>query len=504
MLKKKITLAAFIAALLSMALLCGCGGSGETGGTEKKSGGLLSFASPKVAFTQQEVDPETTSLTIVLEPGETALLDQLPALTDADLSGSQCVSEIYDWAVAHPGVRVKYTVTLPGGVTLPNDASTADLSSLLSADAQTAADCLRALPKVTLIELGSQRDGFGWDDIALLQAARPEASINYSFTLYGQEAHLADVRLDLSYIAVSDEGEQVRQAMAFMPNLSYLDMDSCGVSNESMASIRDQYPEVKVVWRVWFGQNYSVRTDVERILASKPTSGGMLEVGNCESLMYCTDVLYLDIGHNETLRDISFVGYMTKLKVAILAMALWSDASCLANCPDLEYLELQTTNLKDLTPLAGLTKLRDLNICNCMELDDITPLYGLKNLERLWIGVWDPVPAEQVAAMREAVPGCLVNEYAYDPTEGAWRYSTWNEWTYTYGPCERYEEICKIFGDYQYKAFSFVWNDPLYRGEPVTPVDDLEGEDESYSEDYSGEDYSGEEDSGEIYEEPVA
>ena len=54
------------------------------------------------------------------------------------------------------------------------------------------------------------------------------------------------------------------------------DRDYCGVSNEAMAQIRDENPNVEVVWRIWFGENYSVRTDVERILASKPTVGGMI------------------------------------------------------------------------------------------------------------------------------------------------------------------------------------------------------------------------------------
>lgn len=51
-------------------------------------------------------------------------------------------------------------------------------------------------------------------------------------------------------------------------------MDSCGVSDEEMAAIRDDFPDVNVVWRIWFGTGYSVRTDVEKILASQPQRAG--------------------------------------------------------------------------------------------------------------------------------------------------------------------------------------------------------------------------------------
>ena len=109
-----------------------------------------------------------------------------------------------------------------------------------------------------------------------------------------------------------------------------------------MEQIRDALPGVKVVWRIWFGQSYSVRTDVEKILASKPSAGGLLWDSDVQVLKYCTDVKYIDLGHNERITDISFAAYMPKLEVAIFAMNDIADISALANCPELEYLEIQT------------------------------------------------------------------------------------------------------------------------------------------------------------------
>lgn len=57
------------------------------------------FPAKTVKFQAGAVEIEgTTDLTITLESGETALLDQLPELQKADFSGSACVDEIYQWA----------------------------------------------------------------------------------------------------------------------------------------------------------------------------------------------------------------------------------------------------------------------------------------------------------------------------------------------------------------------------------------------------------------------
>ena len=240
-----------------------------------------------------------------------------------------------------------------------------------------------------------------------------------------------------------------------MPRLERLDMDSCGLSNSRMREIRDALPQTEVIWRVWFGDNYSVRTDVKRILASMPTRGGNIDARDGDALSCCTQVRYLDLGHNMLIDDISFVSSMPELRVAILALNNWDDATPLADCPHLEYLEIQTTELSDLTPLAGLKELKHLNICYLFQLTDISPLYGLTQLERLWIGGLDPVPKEQIQHMQELAPDCVINTTTEDPTEGGWRYER------TGGFTPRYALLRRQFGDYALSSYSFSWNDPL-------------------------------------------
>ena len=438
----KKTMIALLLAAVCM-LLCACGGK-----------------QADLEPEEELPDPDASEIALVLGSGEIGKLDGYTALRVADLSGSENFEEIYAWSQAHPSVVVYYDVKLPTGETVGNRVTELDLSKLTGAQTDEAIRCMSCLPKVARVELGSERSGFGFEDIRRLQEAFPQVRFSYAFTLYGHNFNITDTEIDLYHVPVDDNAEAVRQAMACMPKLTYVDLDSCGADYERLAEIRDEFPDVKVVWRVWFGDAYSVRTDVEKILASKPSVGGGLYIGNVEPLKYCTEVKYLDVGHNEDLATIDFVAYMPKLEVAILAMAKYTDLSPLANCKQLEYLEIQTTPVYDLSPLAGLTNLRHLNICNtCVQ--DISPCYSLTKLERFWIGGWVAVPREQVELMQQAAPDCMINTGAGDPTEGQWRYIDMNLDTYVMIMHPRYALLQEQFG-YTDKDFSFWWNDPLY------------------------------------------
>lgn len=421
-------------------------------------------ATAPVEFAAGTVAPDALSVTMVINADELSKLDEMEGLVEADLRGSQCYREIYEWAQAHPDVNVRYTVPLPNGSTVTNEIAALDMRELSHDQVPALIEAASCLPKLSSIELGSTREGFGWEDVAEIYEAFPELKINYYGELYGKEVSLYDTEIDLKYIPIDDGGAQVRAALKCMPKVSYVDMDSCGVSDEDMAAIRDEFPNVKVVWRIWFGDCYSVRTDVERILASKPSVGGMLTPENTQSLKYCTDVKYLDVGHNEYLTDVSFLAYMPKLEVCILAMDWFSDLSPIANCTNMEYLEIQTTYLTDISALKNLTGIKHLNICNLTQAEDLdlSPLFGMTELERLWIGGWTSVNREQVEQLKELLPECDINTSAGDPTEGRWRYVDLNLDTWQYVLHPRYIELRKQFGGYSDDAYSFSWNDPLY------------------------------------------
>ena len=346
-----------------------------------------------------------------------------------------------------------------GGKTFDSRAASLDLHDVRGHDLEEMSVVLACMKNLQEVEFGSESDGaIDWNELATLKVRCPNVHFRYSFTLYGKPVTLDTERMDFRGIPVYDNGDALYKALYCMNNCSYVDMDGTGVSDESMARLQEYCPQTRIVWRIWFGENYSVRTDAERILASKPTVGGMIY--DASMLRYCTDMKYLDLGHNDELADLSFVSSMPKLEVLIIAMTAITDISPLRNCPKLEYLELNSTAVSDLSPLSESTALRHLNIAGCPKIKDISPLYNLTGLERLWIGRDTPVPAEQVQRMRAAAPGCNINTTAEDPHGEAWRFTRYDPEEPKYYWVPRYELLREQMG-YNYQEYSFYWLDPL-------------------------------------------
>lgn len=393
------------------------------------------------------------------------LMKYLPAVETVTVGESVSAGWIERLAEACPEANFEGGFTLAGRSHKLSDTEL-DISGLTAAEADSARAFISGMKQLKRVELGTEPESnaLSWDAISAMVEAAPEGTeFNYDFTFFGKACNLQDSLLDLNHIKMDDEGALVKQVAHCMPNLQKLDMDFCGVSDEAMADIRDSLPNVDVVWRIWFGTGYTVRTDVERILASNPGRGGELTGENAASLKYCTKVKYLDLGHNSYLDDLSFVSYMPDLEVLIVAMANWSDLSPVANCPKLEYAEIQNSALNDLSPLAELKNLRHLNIGYCFALHDLSPLYGLTELERLWIGKFTPIPMEQIEHMRECAPNCEVNiETTLDPNGSTWRYLGKNEFGIT-ELAPRYELLRQqMHYDEAPFSYAYIANDPLY------------------------------------------
>lgn len=465
-----------LCAVLLCLLLAGCG-KGAAKSSEPTP-------PPPLHFTAGDVERSAEELTMPLAAGETALLAELDGLRRADFHGSANEEEVAVWALTHPAVQTRFSLTLPGGTVIESDAERCDLRGLSAEDCARAAEKLALLPGLKSVELGAEGGNLGWADIARLRQLLPDAVFHYAFKLYGLDCNLVDTTISLFHIAVPDDGKLIDQVMYYMPQLTYVDMDSCGLLPKRLEEINLNHPNAKVVFRVYFGDNYTARTDAERILASMASRGGMLTNDNVEGLYYCHDVKYLDLGHNTLLTNIGFTAQMPKLEVAILSMCNISDLTPLASCPELEYLEIANTYASDLRPLAGLGKLRHLNVAGIgydqpydgsdrIQLKDISPLYGLTQLERLWIGAYNPVPPEQVAEMQRRAPQCEIDLTVYeDPVGGRWRYVALADYITVYVDTyhERYLKLREQFGNYEYSAFNFTWNDSMCDPNYVQPT----------------------------------
>ncbi len=389
------------------------------------------------------------------------------------LNEKETLSAIDDYLVYMPNVRSvslnldnwsidnlnefheKYkTVTVDGtfqigDLSIPLDITDIDVSKLNAEELDMFFELAPYLENLNHIDFGKEDGHSLLPTVSAFDKAHNNINVDYTFTAFGKEIDYHASSLDFNHIEMSDQGKEVRNLLDNMPSVTYLDMDFCGVDDKHMAKIRDDYPNIEVVWRIWFGTNYSVRTDVEKILASAPNLGGELTPENTQSLNYCTKVKYLDIGHNNYLRDISFVKNMPDLEVLIVMMGNITDISPIASCKHMEFLEIFTNQITDLSPLSNLKELKHLNICYNGALSDLSPVYNLTQLERLWIGSTTSITYDQVQHFQQLAPNCLVNFTCVDPHDG-WRWGT-----------ERYALLQKQLGYLEYD-YQIPENDPLY------------------------------------------
>ena len=71
---------------------------------------------------------------------------------------------------------------------------------------------------------------------------------------------------------------------------------------------------------------------------------------------------------------------------------------------NLRWLGLAATQVRDLSPLGGLTSLHVL-ILHKTEVSDLTPIHGLTNLQKLGISETN-VTDQEVAQLQKALPSC--------------------------------------------------------------------------------------------------
>ena len=275
----------------------------------------------------------------------------------------------------------------PDGSTHQADETRLDLRGLTHKDVLETAKLLKQMPELEYVDLGTDgawteteraelnaetaaaerpaeatRD-LTWQDLSLLQEAAPRADLDYRFVFYGRYLSTLSEEMDLNHSVMSDEGAAVREILPLMKYCKRLDMDSCGVSSEAMAKIRDDYPEMEVIWRIWFAYNqFTMRTDSERLWCANfyPYMWDQYT----QELKYLTHLKYLDLGHNLQLHDWDFLRYMPDLEVLILTSSSWESLDMLENCTKLEFLEIiPYAHLDlDLQPLEKMTNLEHLNI----------------------------------------------------------------------------------------------------------------------------------------------
>lgn len=377
--------------------------------------GKKSFAPDTVELVLEngDYDYDTMLENLIFLPEVSAIQLKMPQLTAEQIDGLKA---------AYEKITVTCTVELMGRE-YGTETTALDLSAITPEEVQTVAEKLVWLPNLTEIEL-MNAEGVSQltkQDVKLLMAAAPQATVHYVFDFYGDTLTTADEQVHVKLKKIGDEGaDEIRAALDLLPNCKRFVLEYCQVSNEMMAKIRDEYRDrTKVVWRVQFGRG-SALTDAQVIRAVYD-----LVDDNCEDLIYCEDVRFMDIGHNEFLDGVPFVAGMPKLEGIIVSGAPIKSLEPFANCKNLKFLEIAFCEyIEDLSPLAGCENLEMLNISNTHALD-LSPLDELPLTHfcaRLNPSGKSRIPTEEQERFIEKHPDCWTSFSGAQPYGVGWRY----------------------------------------------------------------------------------
>lgn len=338
----------------------------------------------------------------------------------------------------YPEVAISYSVLVLGNE-VDGDTRELNLSELTPGTVMEAAPALAQLRSLESVEL-MKADGtssLSKQDVQKLVDAVPGVKFHYVFSLFGHAISTTEPKVTLKGLSLGESDiPELREALGIMTGCDTFVLDDCGLSNDTLAEIRADYPNTELVWRVFFGtdRRYGYYTNATAIRAVYNVTDDTVH-----NLRYCTGVKYIDMGHNDYLTDASFVGYLPNLEILILSGSAISDLSGFENCKKLEFLELANCGkVSDLTPLSGCSNLKYLNICYT-KVSSLMPLDGLP-MELLFCKRTQ-VPAEEQKIFKEVHEDCIATFTGKDPYAGpGWRYVD-NGKTFT----EIYKKVREVF-----------------------------------------------------------
>lgn len=391
----------------------------------------------QVALGGVSADPHAEELT--LEPGSFDFdvlmtnLGYLPKLKNLHFPTAELTLEQQTMLKeAFPDLTVTSTVMILGQE-YDDQTTVLDLSAMTSADVEAVASRLSMLPALSEVQLMDASSGshLTLEDVKKLKDAAPEVVFHYTVNFYGISVSTGDQEVILKNITVEDTAfpQQIRNLLDVMEDCERFVLEARGpydniwkvITDEELAKIREEFRDrTKVVWRVYFGENGSSLTDAQVIRAVY----GLTD-DNSKDLIYCENVRYLDVGHNEFLDYAEFLSGMTDLEVAILSGAPLKDLSPIAACRNLKFLEIANClYLPDINALKECTQLEMLNI-SFTKFEDLSPINDLKLTHLTSVKnafVSGNEPGEALQAFMDSHPDCWTVYKGEQPYGVGWRY----------------------------------------------------------------------------------
>lgn len=376
--------------------------------------------------TPVELDESSVSVTLTTPAQVDDLIAKsgyLQNLATIDLGSTSVTSAQIDGLMtAFPYAEsIVYSHLNVLGELISADTEELDLSAIDSSQVDEAIGDSKHLTNLKTIEL-LDKDGnakLAVNDALALHAAYPDVHIRYALDLFGQRVTTDAEELIYDHVEIGDAGvAEIRKLLPLMDKLTYLKLDDCGTTDDTMAQLRADFPNIQVHWRIFFS-NFNVMTDNYKLWA-----GGLLN-RDLGPLVHLRGTKYLDIGHHN-ITNIDFCANLPDLEVGIFAIGPLEDISGIKNCTKLEYLELLVNpklDDEDMQNLSGLVNLEHLNIGGCRKITNLSFTDNMTKLKRFHCTMSN-IPQEEIDRFIALHPDCEVNFSKYtDPIEGGWRYN---------------------------------------------------------------------------------
>ena len=339
-------------------------------------------------------------------------LDYLPRLRQVNAENCRDYPQLLALMERRPNCDIRCAVELGGKLLSCRDRSPAP-GPCTDEELRLA---LALLPNIQCVDL--RQTGLSSRQARQLATDHPDLQFLWEETL-GGVTFLTNAReIDLSGVVMEDT-QAIEELLPYLPEIQKIIMCDCGIPSPEMAALGQRYPDVRFVWRVKLGP-LSARTDDTWF--APITQHQLIGGSDADELKYCTDMECIDLGHC-WITSCEWAREMPNLRYLVLADTDVKDLSPLSGLKKLTYLELFVTPVRDYSPLLGCTGLEDLNLG--YTYGDPTPIAQMTWLKNLWWGGIHYVPwvngQSPAAMLQHGLPDTKVTLYAGSSTGMGWR-----------------------------------------------------------------------------------
>lgn len=378
-------------------------------------------------------------------------------LENLDLSGCSLSDDVLEYLQSRlPQCIIKSKLSFNGKDYLTTDETVTLPSDFFDGNVEESVKILKHFYHLNIIDATACNDN---DALYDLQQLLPESCVKWNISLFDMKTatDAESLNFDKQERSLEEYQSEFTEKLKYFHRLKTVSMCRCGLGNDEMGTIVEQFPDVKFIWYVRVGR-WCVRSDAtsfSTLIADKADGRRWNEDNFAPLFKYCTDLVSLDMGHCR-IKDISGIANLKKLRGLILTDNFVEDLTPLSELKDLEFIEMNTNNAKSVEPLKDLKKLQMLNLCGSLNLTDLSPLYHHDNLK---IVIFDRLlPKEEQKRFAESNPGCdsyFIKGQNTISTNAAWKASPMREkfknsfrkWNFVVGFDEEADEFIYDWSD---------------------------------------------------------